>query len=66
MDHPYGDHHGGGGGVGDPHGEEHGGQHEAQHEEAGTGTCMCTRRSPAARDASQTSCDLNGQCPEIV
>ena len=27
-----GEHHGGGGCVGDPHGEEHGGEHEAQHE----------------------------------
>ncbi len=30
---PYGDHHGGGGRVGDPHGEEHSGQHEAQHQQ---------------------------------
>ena len=25
-------HHGGGGGVGDPHGQEHGGEHEAEHQ----------------------------------
>ena len=26
-------HHGGGGGVGDPHGEEHGGQHQPEHQQ---------------------------------
>ena len=36
--HPYRDHHGGGGGVADPHGEEHGGQHEPQHQKAGART----------------------------
>ena len=28
----YRQHHGGGGGVGDPHGEEHRREHEAQHQ----------------------------------